>query len=186
LKKISATFLLLAIVMVLAAILITIDGLRDDCVKADAIVVLGNKVNSDGTPSARLKARLDKALELYRQGLSENIVVSGGTGIEGFSEAKVMATYLASNGVSDNLIIQDSLGVTTGMTAINCKRIFKQQKWQSVIVVSQFYHLSRTKLAFRQAGFDEIYSAHADYWEFRDFYSLTREVVGYFSYWIKY
>jgi len=187
LKKISiAIIIFLFLIFIIPAVFITIEGLNDDCIKADAIVVLGNKVNSDGTPSARLKARLDKALELYQQGLSKNIVVSGGTGIEGFCEAKVMADYLTSNGVPDSLIIQDSLGVTTRMTTVNCKQIFKKQKWQSVIVVSQFYHLSRSKLAFKQVGFKEISSAHAKYWEVRDFYSLAREVAGYFDYWIKY
>lgn len=70
---------------------IVLDGLRDDVQVSDVGIVLGSKVMPDGTPSARLQARLDKAAELYRQGMFKHVIVSGGSGVEGFSEAKVMA-----------------------------------------------------------------------------------------------
>ena len=46
-------------------IFITFSGLSDNVGKADVAVVLGNEVNSDGKPSDRLKARLDKAVYAY-------------------------------------------------------------------------------------------------------------------------
>jgi len=69
---------------------IVLTGLLDDIQKSDAGIVLGSKVMPDGTPSDRLRARLDKTAELYRQGMFPCIIVSGGTGKEGFSEAQVM------------------------------------------------------------------------------------------------
>jgi vancomycin permeability regulator SanA len=69
------------------------DGLMDNVRESDVGIVLGSKVMPDGTPSARLRARLDKADELFQQGMLKYVIVSGGTGKEGRSEARVMADY---------------------------------------------------------------------------------------------
>ena len=52
----------------------------------------------------------------------------------------------------------------------------------SVTIISQFYHITRTKLAFRKVGFENVYTAHAKYFEVRDIYSLAREFVAYYKY----
>ena len=48
--------------------------------KSDAILVLGCQVMEDGSLSLMLKDRLDKAIELYKQGIAEKIIVSGDHG----------------------------------------------------------------------------------------------------------
>lgn len=94
----------------LAATLIVVDGLNDDIHAADVAIVPGNTVEKDGRPSARLRARLDQTVALYRQGLFPNIIVSGGVGIEGFDEAEVMKRYLVERGVPEGRIHVDSGG----------------------------------------------------------------------------
>jgi DUF218 domain len=88
-------------------IAILLDGLTDNVTKSDVGIVLGSKVMPDGTPSARLRARLDKADELFQLGMFKSVIVSGGTGKEGRSEARVMADYLAL--CSSNLASGSSL-----------------------------------------------------------------------------
>ena len=56
------------------------DGLVDHTPPSDRIVVLGNEVTSDGQPSSRLGARLDRAVELHEAGLASAILVSGVAG----------------------------------------------------------------------------------------------------------
>jgi len=63
---------------------------------------------------------------------------------------------------------------------LQCRLDSKELK--SVMIISQFYHISRTKLAFKNAGFKEVYSAHGRYFELRDLYSLVREVPAYYKY----
>jgi vancomycin permeability regulator SanA len=46
-------------------------------------LVLGSKVEQEGTPSPRLRARLDRTLELFRDGWFAFIIASGGLGKEG-------------------------------------------------------------------------------------------------------
>jgi vancomycin permeability regulator SanA len=175
----TATVLVVAF---LASMLLVAAGLRDEIHEADVAVVLGNTVNPDGTPSNRLAARLDMAVELYRRGLFKNVVVSGGVGREGFDEAEVMKDYLVNQGVPRASIVVDSLGVTTAATAKNTAALAKLHGWSRVLVVSQYFHIPRCRLALSQAGLAPVFSAHARYFELRDVYSIFREVIGYAAY----
>jgi len=161
---------------------ITFDGLKDELKTVDAAVILGNKVEENGQPSERLQCRLDRAVELYNKKYFKYVIVSGGVGKEGFDEAKVMKEYLIKQGVPEEKIFIDSEGDNTLLTAKNSKRIMDSKDLKSVMVISQFYHISRTKLAFKKAGFEEVYSAHGKYFELRDIYSLVREVPAYYKY----
>jgi vancomycin permeability regulator SanA len=166
----------------LAATLIVADGLTDDIHAADVAIVPGNTVEKDGRPSARLSARLDQTVALYRQGLFPNVIVSGAVGSEGFDEAQVMKRYLVENGVPEGSIHIDSGGATTHLTARNASRMMGENGWQSALVVSQYFHVPRTRLALKRSGVAPVFSAHAQYFELRDVYSIAREVVGYGTY----
>lgn len=168
--------------LLLASATLVASGLSDEIHEADVAVVLGNTVNPDGSPSRRLAARLDMALELYHRGVFKNVIVSGGVGREGFDEAVVMKDYLARLGVPQNQIIVDSLGLTTAATARNVALIAKEHHWKSVLVVSQYFHIPRCRLALSAAGIDPVYAAHAHFFEPRDIYSISREVIGYAAY----
>jgi vancomycin permeability regulator SanA len=167
---------------VVHSLLITFDGLNDHLELSDVAVVLGNKVELDGKPSKRLQGRLDRTVELYKDHYFTYIIVSGGTGIEGFDEAVVMQHYLIDKGIPTENIILDQQGYNSLMTAQHAKVIMKDRNFHSVTIISQFYHLSRTKLAFRKVGIENQYTAHAKYYEIRDFYSLTREFFAYYKY----
>jgi vancomycin permeability regulator SanA len=167
---------------VLGCVVLSIDGLHDRLGKADLGLVLGSKVELDGKPSLRLRARLDRTLELYRAGHFPDVIVSGGMGKEGFDEAKVMRDYLVSHGIPPEHIIVDSDGATTFASAQNTERIVSQRKATSVLAISQYFHLPRTRLALHRCGIATVYTAHAHWFEVRDFYSVPREVAGYVSY----
>ena len=166
-------------------IIIIADGVNDDLINTDVAVVLGNKVELTGEPSERLKARLDKAADLYEKGYFKRIIVSGGVGIEGFDEAKVMKDYLINQGIPESKILIDSNGYNTFMTAENTKLIKEELEIESVTVISQYHHITRTKMAFKKVGFEKVYSAHAEIIELRDVYSLVREFAAFYKYLIK-
>lgn len=175
------TAVVIAAFLIASSLLIFI-GMNDEIHEADVAVVLGNTVNPDGSPSRRLAARLDAAIELYQRGLFDNVIVSGGVGREGFDEAAVMKDYLTRRGIPQNKIIADSLGLTTSATAKNVAAIAKEHNWSSVFVISQYFHIPRCRLALSRAGIEPVYAAHARYFEFRDIYSALREVIGYLAY----
>jgi len=177
--------MLLAVLFAGAAALIAWDGLHDEAVPADVAVVLGNEVMANGSPSERLKGRLNKTVELYHKGLFQNVVVSGGLGKSGYDEAVVMRSYLMHHDVPSAAILVDSGGINTYHTAKNCAQLMSEHHWRSVLVISQFFHISRSKLAMRRFGVSLVYSAHADYYELRDIFSLGREVVAYAYYFVR-
>ncbi|MGO4373485.1 YdcF family protein [Paenibacillus sp. MCAF20] len=165
---------------------VIIDGLNDELKPADVAVVLGNKVEVNGQPSNRLIARLDTSVELYNGGYFTIIIVSGGIGKEGFDEARVMKSYLVDKGIPEDKIIEDNNGYNSYMTAQNTSKIIDDLELDSVMVITQYFHVSRTKLAFRKMDIKEVYAAHANIFEFRDIYSIIREFPAYYKYLFKY
>ena len=127
---------------------IYIDGINDDkpSTNASFIIVLGSKVNEDGTLSNRLKARLDKSIELFNENPMLSIFVSGGLGKEGHFEGSKMKVYLVSKNIPENQIYVDNKGNNTRLTAQNFSKQFPECK--SVLVVTQFFHVTRSKTSF--------------------------------------
>ncbi len=159
---------------------ITIDGLTKNKEKADIAVILGNKVNEDGSLSKRLEKRLECGLLLYQNNQVQKIIVSGGLGKEGFYEGDKMKEYLIKNNVPDSVIIIDNYGNNTLATVKNTLQLKDSLNFKSIIVVSQYFHLTRTKKLFKKQDFKNVSSASPRYFEFRDFYSLCREFVAYY------
>ena len=187
-KKKLFVVLLIALLTVslvgLTGVAIVVDGLHDRIEPVDVAIVLGSAVDEHGEPSIRLRARLDKAAELYQRKLFKKVLVSGGVDWRGFDEAKIMAHYLSIHGVADSDILTDSGGRTTWHTAQNAVEILRVNDLHSAMAITQYFHISRTRLAFRHFGIDCPANAHADLFEPRDAYSTLREIVGYYAYWL--
>jgi len=181
-SKLFKTISLFLFAYLLSIGIIWLDGMETDYKKADYAVVLGNQVYTSGKPSDRLKASLSAAKKLYRKHKVKKIIVSGGIGREGHDEAVVMKKYLVKQGVPSRKIIVDSDGYNTHKTAQNSKKWINPK--QSLIVVSQLYHLSRSKMAFHHAGFKKVGAAYPDYFEKRDVYASLREVFAWTFYWL--
>lgn len=162
--------------------LILADGFGDTDQQADVIVVLGNAIKDNGEPSDILKYRLEKAYQLYKDGRAKTIIVSGSIEDIGKSESKVMQHYLINKGVPKGAIIVDEFGINTLATAQNSYWIMKKHRWNSVIIVSQYHHITRCKLAFKFVGINNIYTAHAEFFEMADLRAICREFVGYYVY----
>lgn len=153
-------------------------GLRDDLRQVDLAVVLGNHVFGDGSPSPRLKARLDRTIELYRRGLFPTVLVSGGVSSSGVDEAETMVAYLRAAGVPSSAIVADPAGVNTAATARNTAAWMRENRAHAALAISQYFHIARICLAFRQNGVTKIAHAHAPYWDWRDVYLVMREVAA--------
>lgn len=184
-KRIRILLLVLTMPLVLclaAGGLIAFKGFSDRVFVADVGVVLGNHVYANGTPSPRLASRLDKAAELYRKGFIPLIIVSGGRGKNKREEAPAMKQYLVGQGIPAGDIVEDPNGVDTRQTAVFTAAFLKQNGLKSAIAVSQYFHLPRCELAFEMEGVRQVGTAHADYREWREIYSLMREIPGWLAY----
>jgi vancomycin permeability regulator SanA len=164
--------------VILAAVLAVI-GLRARPKPADVAIVFANTVNPNGQPSARLAARLDAARSLYDEHLVHYLVVSGGTGKEGFDEAAIMKRYLVSRGIPDSVILADTRGTNTTHTARNVRTLMRERHWSTADLVTQYFHVVRAEWACRQEGI-RVVGAHAPrFFEARDLYSMVREAIAF-------
>ncbi|MCW7480176.1 YdcF family protein [Leptospira kanakyensis] len=167
-----------AYILISCSYIISTGLVEEENLSSNTALVLGNKVELDGTPSNRLQARLDRAAILYKDGLIQKIIVSGGIGKEGFDEAKVMKNYLIKQGINADQIIEDNIGYTTEKSANNLKDILESNTAEPILIISQYYHLPRSKYLVKKAGFQNVKTSYARYFEIRDFYSIFRETIA--------
>jgi vancomycin permeability regulator SanA len=179
-KILKYLFILLTLWFVAHTVYIFCDGFRDENQKADIAVILGSTVNEDGTLSTRLQKRLEYGLQLYKNHRVKKIIVSGGLGKEGFYEGTKMKEFLSQNGVPDSSIIIDNQGNNTQATVENVLKLKDSLKFKSLIVVSQYFHISRTKMLFRKHNFSSVSGSSPNYFEIRDLYSVPREFVAFY------
>lgn len=92
-----------------------------------------------------------------------------------------MKEFLMQKGVPDSLIIVDNLGNNTRLTVENTLKMRSKEKFNSIIVVSQYFHVTRTKKLFESKGFENVSSVSPDYFEWRDLYSIIREFPAYYT-----
>ena len=145
-------------------------------------LVLGNAVEADGRPSPRLRARLDAAVRLRRLGYFDPVIVSGGIDPAGHDEAAVMRDYLVEQGVPTAAILMDNRGADTYESARRTAEIMREHRWKRVCVVSQYFHVPRARMALARCGVKHVASGSARFAEWRDLYSIPREVIGYVWY----
>jgi vancomycin permeability regulator SanA len=161
-------------------------GLRTTPQHADLALVLGNTVTRDNRPMPRLEARLEAARTLYARGGCTTIMVSGGIDRHDHrNEAAGMKQWLVEHGVPSTVIVEDPYGNNTRASAIHAQAWLAAHHGQSVVTISQYFHLPRARLALRQAG---VVDAGGDYprrWFGRDVYSVYREVPGFLAYGLK-
>lgn len=119
-------------------------------INPDCILVLGAGVWGD-RPSPMLEDRLIQGIQLYNNGTSDRIVVSGDHGRKGYDEVNVMKKYAMEKGIPSNHIFMDHAGFTTYDSIYRLRDIFQAEK---VIIVTQKYHLYRALYIARSLGLD--------------------------------
>ena len=126
--------------------------------KADCILILGCGVRPDGTPSGMLADRLTTGISLYKKGSAAKIIMSGDHGRATYDEVNLMKQYAIDRGVPSEDIFMDHAGFSTYESMYRARDIFQVE---SVIVVTQKYHLYRSVYNARTLGLDAVgYSAN--------------------------
>ncbi len=120
--------------------------------RADAALVLGARVYSDGRPSRFLRERVEVGVRLYEQGLVSTLIMSGdGDDSSGFGEPTVMRKVAEDMGVPPEAIVEDPLGVDTYSSCVRAREVFGAN---SVVVATQEFHVPRAVWLCQQAGLD--------------------------------
>jgi len=119
---------------------------------ADAIVVLG-AAQYDGRPSPVLRARLDHAIALYRDGVAPTLITTGGVGAgDTVSEAIVGMRYAVREGVAPDSILTERRGVRTVESMAEVAALMRQRELHSAVLVSDPFHALRLRLLAARFG----------------------------------
>ena len=112
----------------------------------DCIMVLGAR---KGSPM--LDERLEFGLKAYETGCSEKLLMSGDHGTESYDEVNFMKDYAVNNGVEADNVFMDHAGFSTYESMYRARDVFEVE---SVLVVTQTYHLYRAVYNARKLGLD--------------------------------
>lgn len=113
--------------------------------KSDAALILGNRTYLHGAPNPCLTGRVDKGLMLANQGVVSTLAMTGGRDSEDYKiEGDFMAAYARSQGYSGRILIESRSSSTKENLELSAP-ILKAAGIKSVIIVSEPYHLWRTK-----------------------------------------
>jgi uncharacterized SAM-binding protein YcdF (DUF218 family) len=143
--------LLALVVLVVAAFLVTyriIDqrSARDDARPADVILVLGSAVWPNEQPSPSLRARTQRTIELYEDEYAPHLLLSGGLGRWPPEEAEVMRRLAEAAGIPPEALILDKEAHSTWESMAKAREIMDQEGWETAIVVSDPFHMTRALL----------------------------------------
>jgi uncharacterized SAM-binding protein YcdF (DUF218 family) len=129
-----------------ALVTVLVISQQDQRRAVDAIVVLG-AAQYNGRPSPVLRARLDHALRLYREGFAPRIVVTGGVGRgDTTSEAIVGRHYLLARKVPPLDVVVQPQGRSTQASMTAVAAWLESEGLHSVILVSDPFHMFRLRL----------------------------------------
>lgn len=174
------------IALLFPLLLVLFFGSTDYRRPADVAVVFGARAFADGSPSAPLLDRVERACELYRAGLVRRILFSGGPGDGSVHETEAMKAIALRRGVAPEDILLDRDGVDTEHTAANSTRMIGEAGGGRIIAVSHSYHLPRIKMTFMRYG-RNVYTIPADDTSRhgRNPGQLAREIVAFWAYYLR-
>ncbi|NUO53466.1 MAG: YdcF family protein [Polyangiaceae bacterium] len=173
----AALTVVLTTFVVAGAALVLDRGFRDapSTQRFDAIVVLGCRVNPGGRPSNALARRAEHAAALYHEGRAPLVVVTGGVGDYGPSEASVAARVLEEAGVPREAILLEDTSTSTWENATEARARFGGGR---VLIVTDSFHTFRAERIFeRLYDHAEAVGSHSP-WMWPRTIGAVREVLA--------
>lgn len=112
------------------------------------VVLLGNKLNDDGSFTEYMNIRMELALELYDKAQPDYIILSGGVANKkaGVSEAKAMYDYLSAHGIPADILIIEDKSMTTKQNAKFSVPLAEDLGINELIVCTSSEHMFRKRL----------------------------------------
>jgi len=152
---------------------------------ADAAVVLGTSVFRD-RPSPVFRERINHAIHLYREGIVQNIIFTGGlAGNDRLAESEAAREYAIAQGVPAEHIFIETESSSTCLNLLGAKRIIEENGMDQVLIVSDPLHMRRTMWLAEGIGLKALSSPTptSRYQSFdRKAGFLVREVYSYGAY----
>ena len=121
----------------------------EDAPSARVALVLGARVYNSGRLSAMLRDRVDTAVDLYKAGKVDKLLVSGDNSSSDYDEPGAMMAHAIELGVAPEDIQPDYGGRRTYDSCYRAKAVFQVDE---AIVVTQAFHLPRALFLCESLG----------------------------------
>ena len=133
-------------------------GRQDNARPADAIVVLGARVNADGSPGSDLISRTYRGVDLWLNGYAPRLICTGGFKDESLSAAAVCRRFALELGVPAEQVFLADGSTNTMEDAQVTAALMADHGWRTAILVSHPLHLYRARWLFQGAGVQVVTS----------------------------
>ncbi|CAM4451927.1 MAG: hypothetical protein LEGION0403_FIIPPAGN_02310 [Legionella sp.] len=146
-----------AVIYLLLAVYIAKNAEQDNKKQSDVILVLGAKINRDNALNPCLVARVEHAVELYKAHYAPKLLISGGADKEdNANEAQEMKRIAMSLGVPEQDILLESESTSTYENMLFSKKILDEKHMNSIIIVTEPFHLPRAMLTAEKVGLNAV------------------------------
>lgn len=122
----------------------------------DVIIILGGGINKDGTLKEYSRTRVEKGVQLYKEGKANKILISGKHAFvidykPKKTEAEAMKQYAIKLGAEKTDILKEEQSKDTVNNAFFVRKLFLEpKKWRNIIIVTSEYHMPRAKITFNK------------------------------------
>lgn len=121
--------------------------------KRHVALVFGAGLFQDKYPTPYLRWRIETAVQLYKAGRVDKILMTGDNMTKGHNEPKIMRDRAIALGVPAKDIVADYAGFNTYDSCYRAHAIFKVD---SATVITQGYHLPRAVMSCKGLGINAI------------------------------
>ncbi|CAN5644384.1 hypothetical protein BH10BAC5_BH10BAC5_22560 [soil metagenome] len=123
--------------------------------KADAGAILGAAVWGGNKPSPVLRERINKGYEIYNKKYVPRLILTGGGSKNEMTEADVAKNELLKYGIDPkNLDVENTSNSTLEQILWIRDFLYKSRNWKKIIIVSDNFHLFRSKQICRFNNMD--------------------------------
>jgi vancomycin permeability regulator SanA len=170
---------LAVVILAATAVWMVFDGLNDQGEKADLALVAGHQyVAADGEN----QPKLDRIVTLYNQGAFPAVLV-GGPVTSGFEDEPAKEReYLQAHGIPAGAISEDNHAINTAELAADTASSMHEHQQRSVMLVTDYYRMTRLKLALSHEGVKDIFNMHTGALVKEDAFAIGREVLAFYDY----
>jgi len=127
-------------------------GASDRAQRADAIVILGARVEADGRAGPDLRVRTQHAVDLFQRGLAPYLICTGGYEGDRLSAASVACDLAVAQGVPPEKVLRAEGSMTTREDAASAAALMAAHGWKTANLVSHPLHLERARRLFEDEG----------------------------------
>jgi len=128
-----------------------------------------SKYNRSGNPNLFFRYRIEAAVELYRSGKIDFLLVSGDNRTLSYNEPRDMRKALMSRGIPDSVIYLDFAGLRTFDSVVRCNKVFDLQR---ALYIAKNEGVNAIGFAAREVEIQSTWTTHV-----REILARTRAIL---------